>query len=306
MALMPLMVMILITPAIAFENVETGVEILEQYLTECHTNQAFNKKVGTIGPTYSEQAYQQVRQNFLDGKGIGRKFVSDTLPGAKMRDATIREVLGSHYGKTREQAARKKAQAKRTAAKAAKEAEEARQLEEEATALEAEAERIAGKTIRSDILLAFDTPNQMTDFAACVRRLGIKPAQHEGAMKWVRDGEYYGKQMFPKLNVWWYQQSGKAAKDQAEAKRSEFKKRHRDVSIDEEAQKLRAAMDEVERRVNAIAPYLAFIEREKTRSSLLDRADSLRAALKGLLDAPLSVEKQIEPSPIKLIEGGKQ
>ena len=65
-------------------------------------------------------------------------------------------------------------------------------------------------------------------------------------------------------------------------------------------------MDEVERRVNAIAPYLAFIEREKTRSSLLDRADSLRAALKGLLDAPLSVEKQIEPSPIKLIEGGKQ
>jgi hypothetical protein len=123
--------------------VETGVRLLEaafQKVGPEGTEEQFNEALGRVVPVGTTRqgpdghAFEQVRNNFFSDEGIGRRFVLNVLPCAKLRPATVSTVLNSHYGKKKEEARRRK--------------EEARQKEAEARRLKAEARRKAASAPR--------------------------------------------------------------------------------------------------------------------------------------------------------------
>jgi hypothetical protein len=147
-----------ITPAIAFENVETGLELLEKAFKAVGpegTEEQFNEALGRSSvstDTLEPENFNRVRNAFFDGEGIGRNYVMDVLPSARMRTNVVSEVLNSHYGKQREAAKRKQADAKEKEASAKAARARAEKDESEAAKLRAEAaaaaEEAAGRSTR--------------------------------------------------------------------------------------------------------------------------------------------------------------
>jgi hypothetical protein len=158
-----------ITPGIAFENIETGLKLLEgafRFIGERGSYEAFNAKLGRviqrcITRHHNDHGFEQAREAFFRGEGIGQRFVIEHIPACKLHPNTVNEVISSHYGEQREAAKRKAAKderekaeakekeaaeereaakAKREAAKAKREAAKAEEDEAEAQRMEAEAE----------------------------------------------------------------------------------------------------------------------------------------------------------------------
>jgi ParB/RepB/Spo0J family partition protein len=233
-----------VTPQVAFENVEAGVQLLEKAFTAVGkegTLEQFNKSLGRVVPrgttrdsqgrTNDGHAFEQARAAFFAGEGIGRRFIVQVLP-SKMGHSTVNEVLNSHYGTQREEAKRKKAEAaekeagaKRRQAMAAKDRKEAERLRAEAEAAEAEAaeaeakklaeeaKKIGGRTVKSEILLLFGTSAEMTEFAAALNKSGVDRKYHQAAADHILKEGCSGKQMAHAVDSWWYETSGQAARD---------------------------------------------------------------------------------------------
>jgi hypothetical protein len=220
-----------ITPQIALENIESGLELIEEALDAIGkkgTEEEFCQQLGLVvstdtTKTWGGHGFVQVRNDYFNEKGIGRRFIEDFLPSCKLRSNAISDLLKAHYAERREQEAE-------AAEQAADEAEELAESEEDAAkrlALEAEAEelrrladekrreaeKIGGKAIATKILMSFENTRQMTDFATCVRDLEISKSHHAKAAKLIIDKGAFGKKMREELTIWWYEASGQAGRD---------------------------------------------------------------------------------------------
>jgi hypothetical protein len=128
-----------ITPAGLEENVRSGVVMLEHFIKESPTLEAFRELVpenrtvlrGTVQPQLNAQSYSKVRNAVIEGRRIGKDFLQLELPGTKSKSSNALQVaLDSYYSDREKKAADQAAEAKRKAAELAKaRAEELRQAE---------------------------------------------------------------------------------------------------------------------------------------------------------------------------------
>jgi len=266
-----------ISPAVVFENVQTGLEILESAFKSIGpkgTLEQFNRVV-PMGTTPRKSAdgcgFEQVRNTFFRDGTIGRVFVEAVLPCGKIRAETVSTVLNSHYGKKLEQARRKEEAAKRTEASAKEKAaqserdfataerlrKESKQAAEDAAKLEKEAKRIASGTIDERILLGFDTPRQMTAFASAVKAAGVPQTHHDAALEFVKEEDIGTLKMSEAIKDWWFEESGRG---EAVRQRKAIKSREEEERI---------------RREGTLTPFL-----EKIQDKLADVDGDIRLALK--------------------------
>lgn len=237
-----------VTPEIAFENVEAGVELLEKAFRDIGaegTEEAFNRALGRVVSTDTtlrskyDGGFEQARNAFFAGEGIGRAFIEGFLPCGHLRSNTLSVILSSRYAAGRE-AAKKKAAALKECEATAKAAEAvvatnpaekerltaaAEKARAQAARLRAEAKRIGEGAISEKLLLSFKTVRQMTDFAAAVKTAGIPPSRHKAARELVERKEVVGKGMLREVSAWWYEESGEGARDRARREREETFKR---------------------------------------------------------------------------------
>ena len=222
-----------ITTAVALENIGKGCDLIEKALKKVGKdgtwhdfNEALGKESVPVGTLSPGQGFERVRNAFFEGEGLGRAFLADFLPCGKMRAATISTVINERYAADREKA--KRAEAKRKEAEArekerlAKEQENANErarLEAEAAAerkeaekLEAAADKIGKGHIAKNILLMFDAPRTMSDFASAVRRLGIDKKHHSAAAKHILNAKVKEERIERELAIWWDQVSGAATR----------------------------------------------------------------------------------------------
>jgi len=214
-----------ITPAIVFENVGVGCTIIEAALkkigekgTWAQFNEALGRAVATATARLNnDHGFEQVREAYWRGEGIGRGFLAAFLPCGKLREHTISEVVGSRYGEQRATSMRKQAEEAESIAKekereaaAATGKKERARLEKEAEKERARAERLKKTAMSSSksgvaqsILLQLETPRMMVDFGTTVRELNIPKAFHEEALKVVLDKEVKGKSLKRELTFWW-------------------------------------------------------------------------------------------------------
>lgn len=188
-----------VTPPVALENINVGCDIVESGLKKVGKNgswQEFNEAVGRqagpVGPTSNGRAFEQVRNAFFRGEGLGHSFLVAYLPCGKMRQATVKEIIGARYGLQRaelketeakelEQLAKTK---KKQAAKADK--EECERLEAEAEIDKKKADELREKADREkngvlapDIIKMFPRMRTATDFGISVRKIGVPKEHHK-------------------------------------------------------------------------------------------------------------------------------
>jgi hypothetical protein len=238
-----------ITPQVAIENVLAGIRLVQEAFTAIGpegTLEQFQKQLGWVVSTETTRTqnghgFEQVRNGYFAGEGIGRRFLEDLMPGTMLRRNAIQDVLNSYYreqkeAKAKEYAAKAAAQATKAAgqAKASVDPKEKVRLEAEAVRKRKEAEEYEQKAkhirnhcVDKDILMVFRTANQMTDFVECVRKLRIPRSHHQAAMKEVTSREIYGKPMAQLLSTWWYRESGQQAKHYRRIQRENAEKAFR-------------------------------------------------------------------------------
>jgi hypothetical protein len=218
-----------ITPAIAMENVNVGCDIIERGLKTAGkggTWEEFNEAIGRVvsaGTTRSDNGhgFEQVRNAFFAGEGLGRAFVTDFLPGGHLRSNTLSTILSARYDEGRAAAAEKKADEKEKEAKEKHKqgkSEAAQKAEEEAKKLRQEAKRL-GLAVPDRILRMFSANRTMSDFAAAVKKLGISKDLHEEAARYIIAQKVTEERIYKELDVWWDERSGAAEARRKDAKR---------------------------------------------------------------------------------------
>ena len=309
-----------ITPAIAFENVEACLEMLERAFDAIGpegTEKAFYGHLGLVVPAGTTKSksgqdrrdgnsFEQVKSDYHAGKGIGRRFLDRFLgDDDKLSNSDINEILKSHYAakaETEAEQAETEAQEAEQAAAASpedqEEAERARKAREKADAMQAMAEEIAGKAIKPKILLSFETRRQMTDFAAAIRENEIPPKFHQRAADHIKEVKVYGEAMIDTLDRWWYEASGKKAKDYERIRKEEAYKafRRRVKGGDFEAylrdllSRARTLTDDMGKAVETAPYYENQKMRDASCKSLKALIETASQLFNGLNGEPIEVE----------------
>lgn len=216
-----------LTPTIIYENIESGIEFLEPLVRQCETLEEFRQVVQCrTGSDIKFHDYVAVRNNVLDGQGLGVKFLARELPGDKStHPANIQAVTDSHYQQTKAKAKQAKAEAKQAEARsqrkqaeaaesekeAAKHKAEAEKLEKQAAAHEREAEKLKNCGVTQDILLAFPNGYSMTEFAQGVKRNNIPAERHADLANYLIQGKHAARVWAHTIRGWWDVESGAAA-----------------------------------------------------------------------------------------------
>ena len=278
-----------VTPKVAAENIDRGCDLIERALKkigEEGTWEQFNEAIGRVVPTGTTRddghGFEQVRDTFFEGEGLGRRFLSDFLPCGKMRNTTISDIVNTRYAEDREKAKRAKAKLKEQEAdekdRLAKEAENQKERErlereaekdrQEAKKLNDAAEKIGKGKIAKDVLMMFDTPNRMSDFAAAVRRLGIDSKHHKAAAKFVLKQGIMHDRIERELATWWDETSGAAAarrkKAEKDAEREKFRKAISGKDPVEYLTKIVGDLKDIEPRIKMVLKHVeAFGPRER-------------------------------------------
>lgn len=311
-------------PGMVFETVKVGAALVCQYLEESETVEAFNAKVHLAvsrntaqNKAASEREFTKARQNVIAGEGIGRSFfekVNKSEGHKRFGSHVVQEALDSLQSTQKEKAKRSQATLAEAeaaeadaAAKLAKSKAERERLQAEAKAakeaaktLRAEAERIADRAIPADILVAFETPTQMTTFSEVARKIMSGTGDYRGsklpklhqedlvvlANKAVKEG-WSKRQMESESTKWWYFESGAAAKDMLLSMESRAQKRFHNNDIDDVS---REAMARVAEELKPLAQATEFAEllSKANRKWLRIRAESVidtMAAFVQSLDA---------------------
>ncbi|MGZ3386113.1 MAG: hypothetical protein ACXVB5_14520, partial [Isosphaeraceae bacterium] len=247
--------------------------------------------------------FEQVRNAFFGGEGLGRVWLTEVLPCGKLRDATISEVLNSHYGRQREEAKRKQVEAKRkeSEAKAKKaqaqedeaEAERLRRESEEAAKeadkLAREAKRIGARSIVPEILLCFDTPNQMTSFAAAIKAAGVDKDHHEAAMEFVKKEDVSAGKMTERISQWWYDVSGQRERDWAKTQKEEafkeFQRRVKGGNFGDFLVSMGRKIEDLRNDIKLALDAARYYENQKHREAIANKCIALRGELVPLIDA---------------------
>jgi len=280
-----------ITTAIAIENIGKGCDLIEKALKKIGkdgTWEEFNEAVGRVVPVGTtvrdkhDGGFEQVRNAFFENEGLGRRFLSEFLPCGKMRAATITTVINERYAADREkakraEAARKAAEAKEKERRAQEEedAEERKRLEDEAAAeraeaekLEAAADKIGKGHIAKNILLMFDAPRTMSDFASAIRRLGIDKKHHAAAAKHVINAKVKEERIERELAIWWDDVSGASSarrkKAKAEEEQEKFRKAAKGIDPVDYLLKIADDLKNIEPRIKTVLQHIhAFGPRER-------------------------------------------
>jgi hypothetical protein len=300
-----------VTPNIAFENVEVGVDLMEKAFGKIGPTGTWEDFNGALGRSavrartaVDEKAhgFETARDHWFEQGTIGRRFITEVLEVRRLHGNTINTVIQSHYGQKLEAIERKKAEAKRAAAaakraraKAAQDLAEAERLSREAEAeereadeLAAEAKRIGGQFIAPAILLTFENQRQMSDFAAAIKDIGVSKEYHQAAADFVKTEQAYGKKMSRELNLWWYEVSGQGGRDRARRGREEAFKRFRKHTRDGDFKAYLLALCEKVRKltqeVRVANSAAAFYENEKHREAARKDCQALGAELSLLVE----------------------
>jgi len=285
-----------VTPAIAWENVEAGVEQIESALVAVGpegTEAQFHKAIGKVvpvGTAFGQSAFTQVRDSFHAGEGIGRAFLEHFLPCGQLRKDALSTILSSRYGKARAEAKQ------RQAARAESEGNTA-----EATRLRAEAKRIGEGAISEAVLLSFATTRQMSDFAAAVKANNVPKSHHKRLADHIQSEDLIGKQMARGVRDWWYDASGARKRDWEQTLRAEavkrFRRYYRDgdlglflADLTEKARDLACAMD----RCSDVARYHAD---QRQRDHWRGDLERLTAAARRLIDSLTGPAVRIDDAP---------
>ena len=310
-----------VSVAVAIENIGKGCDLIEKALKKVGKNgswEEFNEAVGrsvpvgTLARDPDNHGFERVRNAYFDGEGLGRAFLSEFLPCGTMRAATISTVINERYADTREEA--KRAEAKRKEAEAkdkerrAKEeanAERRKQLEEEAEAerdaarkLEEAADKIGKGKIAKNILLMFDAPRTMSDFASAVRKLGIDKKHHAAAAKHILNAKVKEERITSELDIWWDRVSGAAAqrsKDaESERERAKLHKLIKGTDFTSFLLKIASDLGDTEKRLDIAIQYVDSADARGHKviaSKMVPLADKLntliersRASLGGMRD----------------------
>jgi ParB-like nuclease domain len=305
-----------VTPQIALENVGVGCDLIERGLNAVGPEGTWNQFVEAIGrhdlvvsidttKTWGDHAFEQIRASYFAGEGLGRRFLIDFLPCGKMRSNAISTIVQARYGEAKAKAKEEQAKAKEKEAKEEREREAAEQdekrkaeakarataAETEAKKLRAEAKKIGKGAVSVDVLLMFETPNAMTEFAEAIRRLEIPKNHHVAAAKHIIAEEVHGKKLERTLDLWWDVASGAEAARKKQAKteqeREKFKKAARGTDAVDYLLKIADDLKDIEPRIKIVLQYVhLFGPRE--RKVIRDRI----AAFSDLLDALLERERE--------------
>ena len=271
-----------VTPALIFENIEAGIKFLEPIVRECETAEEFNVLVPRGTDTISHRDYQQVRNNLLNGEGLGVSFLSNTLPGgSSTRRDNVQSVVDSHYHKTKAQAKLKRADAKKAEAEAQRKVAEAAKSAAEAKKARAEAERLDAQSaelenqakslnsiVAQKLLLKMPTTKHMTELASAVKANKVHKAYHSQLVDYVLNSDITSKQMRRAVEQWWFVASGESAKRRADTKRQEFKRKHKSKSLEEFAAELNQKAKALAKEIHAVLNYTDQIENPRLRASL--------------------------------------
>jgi len=315
-----------VTPAIAMENIGVGCDLIEKALKKIGKNgtwEEFNEEMGRVVPTGTTRdptrdghGFDQVRKDFFEGEGLGRRFLSEYLPCGKMRATTISTVINARYAEEREAAKRAQAKIKEAEAKEkerlAKEEEdkaERERLEREAAEARAAAqklndaaEKIGKGNIAKSVLLKFDTPNRMTDFAAAIKQLGIDKKHHSAAATLILNERVMHDKIKKTLEVWWDDVSGAAAarrkQAKAEEEREKFKKAARGIDPVDYLIKIADDLKDIEPRIKTVLKYVDMFgprERKIIRGKITDFSELLDTLVERERET-LSGSKDITPA----------
>jgi hypothetical protein len=288
------------TPELVYENIEAAIVFLEPVVRQCSTLEEFRSTVprGTVGTEMKPSDYSRVRNNVMEGEGLGVSFLHRELPGQRStRRDNIQVVVDTHYKPTKAAAKEKRAAAKREGATAKRKAAsvaatpaKAKGLHDEADALDVEADKLAAQArklrdtgIDQDILMKFDSVFAMTEFAQTVKAQNIPKARHAAAYEIVED--VAARDLRRKLEAWWFVDSGRAQKQRDKAKREGWKRKYRDKSLDEFSADLALKLRSLTKEVKAVAEFAASIEAQRVTDNLLTQVNILYDELAGLAQA---------------------
>lgn len=239
-----------VTVAVAFENVRAGVRLLEkafQKIGEEGTwkeyNQALQRSPVEISTGLRDKHdghFEVARNAFFRGAGIGRVFVKSVLPGSRLHDHTISDVLSSIYGTTRaESKARQAKRAERIAkreeqrarvekdkVRAAKRRQKANEMITKASRLREEAKTIGEGCIAQEILRKLENTYQMRQFTAAIKAAKVPKSHHQAALDHLqKKGITAGGPMIEEISRWWYRESGEEEKQAQHHQKRERDKR---------------------------------------------------------------------------------
>jgi ParB-like nuclease family protein len=221
------------TPTVAMENVNKGCDLVEKAFKTIGRNGTWSEYNAALGRVVSadttprrkhDGGFEQVRNAFLEGEGIGRRFIVDELPCGKMRGNAVSAILNSRYAEQRAEARAEKAKAKekeaeekRKRAEAEADEKKRRKLEVEAAKAESEAKKLKAAAAKIDgvatsVLVMFDAVRTMSDFAEAVRRLDIPREHHKAAAEYIKAQEVKEERIERELAIWWDKASGAEAK----------------------------------------------------------------------------------------------
>jgi hypothetical protein len=305
-----------ITPAIAMENVNTGCDLVEKALKQIGpegTWEEFNQAIGTAMSAditlrdKHDGGFEQARNNYFDGEGIGNRFLLGFLPG-RMRNHTIVTVTNARYAEVRARTAQRKAKEKEAEATAARkngQEEKAEKLDAEAQKMHDTADRLSKGTISRDILLMFDAVRTMTDFATAIRHLRIPPEKHLAAAKMILKANVKEERIEKELSVWWDVESGAAAKRAKQAKQqAEYEKMQKLIKSKDFTSFLLKIADDlkgVEERIDIATKYVHLAD-ARGRKVVHDKIAPLAKKLDALIrraEHPVT-DSEVTPSQMML------
>jgi hypothetical protein len=293
-----------VTPALIFENIEAGINFLEPIVRECETLEDFEAVVPRGTGAVRPDAYTQVRNNLLNGEGLGVSFLSSTLPsGSSTRRDNVQSVVDSHYAKTKSQAKQKRADAKKAEADAKRKAAEAAKSVAAAKKARAEAEKLDAQSAELEnqakslnsimaqkLLLKMPTTRHMTELATAVKVNKIPSANHADLVSHILNNDVSSKQVRRAVEQWWFVVSGESARRRADTKRQEFKRKHKSKSIEEFAAELNQKAKALSKEIHAVLNYTDQIENPRLRASLseslLDLSDGANVVGTALRNEP--------------------
>lgn len=317
-----------ITTAVAMENIGKGCDIIEKALKKIGkdgTWKEFNEALGRSVPAGTEVrskhdgGFEKVRDAYFEGEGLGRSFLADFLPCGKMRHGTISTVVNERYAEDREKAKRaaakiKEAEAKEKErlAKEEEDAEERERLEKEAAAeraeaekLEAAADKIGKGHIAKNILLMFDAPRTMSDFASAVRKLGIDKKHHAAAAKFVLNAKVKEERIERELSIWWDQASGASAQRAKTAEREreqeKFRKKVKGGDFTSVLLKIADNIKDVEDQIDIAIQYIGIAD-ERGRKVIERKIAPLADKLNTLIErSRVSLNEMRDVTPKKML-----
>ena len=216
-----------VTPQVALENVNVGCDLVEAALNKIKKNptwEAFNEALGRAVSTdttlrhKNNGGFEQVRNAYYSGEGLGRRFLVEFLPCGNMRSATINEIVGARYGLQRAEMKEAEAKEKERAAaaaerEAAKEKDKERRaaLEEEAAVAQAKATKLREDATKQkngvlspDIIKMFPRMRTATDFGLSVRKVGVPKEHHKELAKQMVKDDVSGEVAVERaVRTWW-------------------------------------------------------------------------------------------------------